>query len=260
MQVDISSLRPLQDALDSHPVYSSLRGLPDLRVLMGHHVYAVWDFMSLVKHLQGLLAPAGAPWVPRGDASLRHFVNRLALEEECDQSGPARDTLGSHASHFELYCAAMAEVGADAEAPRRFVREVAARGLTAGLALDTVPEPARRFMSQTFAFIDSGRPHVVAAALALGREDIIPRMFRGFLARMGIGEREAPIFHYYLKRHIDLDGDLHGPLSLRTLEVLCAGDAGRVREAEQAAAQALRARVALWDSVEMAIHEARRAA
>jgi hypothetical protein len=250
LSFDMQSIRPLQRELEQHPVYAALHGVDDLRYFMQHHVYSVWDFMSLIKYLQARIAPAAYPWVPRSDGSVRRFINELVMEEESDQGLPGTN---GFSSHFELYCQAMREIGADAETPLRFVEEVRAHGIGPALALDFVPEPARRFTTATFAFIESGQPHRVAAALALGREHVIPGMFRAFLARMRISQQDAPAFHYYLNRHIHLDEDFHAPLSLRLLEELCGNDAEKLAEAEQAAQHALQARIAFWDGVLEAI-------
>jgi hypothetical protein len=74
-------------------------------------------------------------------------------------------------------------------------------------------------------------------------------MFRAFLKDMGITEKDAPLFHFYLHRHIHLDEDFHAPLSLRMVEELCANDAVKLQEAETAAREALQARIAFWDGV-----------
>lgn len=245
---NLDAIRDVQAALADHAVYGAVRSIEDLRVFMSHHVYSVWDFMSLIKYLQSQLAPATVPWVPRGNGAVRYFINQLVLEEESDQAAPGV-TSSSHMSHFELYCGAMAEIGADAEGPRGFVEQVRRHGLDAALASDQVPAPSRAFTGRTFEFIATDKPHVVAAALALGREHIIPDMFRAFLGRMGIGAQAAPTFHYYLERHVHLDEDFHAPLSIQMVEALCDGDAGRVREAEEGARQALQARLQFWDGV-----------
>lgn len=83
-------------------------------------------------------------------------------------------------------------------------------------------------------------------------------MFRSLLAGMRINERAAPAFHHYLKRHIDLDQDLHAPLALQMINELIGGDAANLREAENVAYSAVAARVALWDGVVAAIEGARR--
>ena len=252
-------VREQQAALERHPVYGALRDIDDLRVFMAHHVFSVWDFMSLIKYLQEQVAPVRVPWFPVADPAARYFINQLCLEEESDQV-PLPDGGVTYASHFESYCASMQEIGADASIPERFLALLRQKGLEQALAAPFVPEPARRFTRTTFEFIDSGKPHAVAAALALGREKIIPGMFRRFLADMAIGDRDAPSFHYYLNRHIHLDEDFHAPLSLRLVDALCAGDAQRVAEAEQAARQALAARTAFWDGVLAAIEARRQAA
>ncbi|MEJ2576699.1 MAG: DUF3050 domain-containing protein [Gammaproteobacteria bacterium] len=255
---DTDLVAPQQEALERHPIYGALRSLDDLRLFMAHHVYSVWDFMSLIKQLQDTVAPTRVPWTPVGDPEARYFINQLCLEEESDEIRLPDGTV-RHASHFESYCEAMAEIGADAQAARDFVAAVERRGLDAALADPAVPEPSRRFTRTTFELIRSGRPHAVAAALALGRERIIPSMFRRFLADMAISAEDAPAFHFYLNRHIHLDEDFHGPLSIRLVDALCGGDETRLREAEHAARAALDARAGFWDGVLNAV-EARRPA
>lgn len=237
----------LRERLDSHPVYAALGGVDDLRVFMRHHVHSVWDFMSLIKYLQHTVAPARWPWTPGADPTVQRFINELVLEEETDEAGPGAP--GEFSSHFQLYLGAMREIGADADTPARFVDIAGREGIDAALAGGLAPPPAARFTRTTFDFIASGKPHVVAAALALGREHIIPAMFRAFLARMAVTEEQAPIFHYYLHRHIHLDEDFHAPLSLRLLEALCGGDEVKMAEAREAAIRAVEARMEFWDGV-----------
>ena len=254
---DISAIRPLQETLDSHPVYGALAEPADLQVFMTHHVFSVWDFMSLIKYLQDRLAPVRIPWMPRGNPAVRFFINQLVLEEESDEV-PSQTGAPAYASHFESYCAAMNEIGADGGMPYRFLDVLAAKGLDAALASPLVPGPARMFCRATFDLIAEDRPHRVAAALALGREHVIPGMFRRFLDEMGITAAQAPAFHFYLNRHIHLDEDFHAPLSIRMLEELCEGDATRLAEAQDAARVALEARIRFWDGVLAAVADARR--
>lgn len=237
--------------LENHPVYEAVDSIEALRLFMEHHIYSVWDFMSLVKFVQQQIAPAGSPWFPPADGQVARFINDIVLEEETD----ALPDGAGHSSHFEIYLMAMEEIGADTGAVRAFIEMARTEGLEQALSSADMPEPSRQFTRTTFESIQPGKPHLAASALALGREQIIPGMFRSLLARAGIGKQQAPVFHYYLERHVELDGDHHGPLSLRMLEALCA-DEQAVDEATEAARQAVEARLALWDGVHDAIQAA----
>ena len=250
MALNPSLIDDLRARLASHPIYGALATVDDLRVFMQHHVYSVWDFMSLIKYLQHHVAPASWPWTPPADAAVARFINELVLEEETDQALPGET---GYTSHFMLYLAAMREIGADADTPLAFVTRAGAAGITGALDAGLAPPPAAEFTRTTFGFIDSGRPHRVAAALALGREHVIPAMFRAFLAQMTVTAEQAPSFHYYLNRHVHLDEDFHAPLSLRLLDALCGEDAEKWREAEAAAIAAVDARLRFWDGVLQAL-------
>jgi hypothetical protein len=257
MSTSITSdlIASFKDTLENHPVYAAVRTRDDLRVFMQHHVYSVWDFMSLLKYLQSVIAPSGAPWSHQGDAGVRRFINELVLEEETDK-GLEPD---SFSSHFELYQQAMGEIGADTALSSRFVETVAEAGVSNALETVDIPAPSRRFTGKTFEFIRSDKPHRIAAALALGREHIIPCMFRSILRQTGVLEDQAPAFHYYLHRHVHLDEGHHGPMSLRLLNQLCADDAEKSREAIEAAHEAIQARIQFWDGVLEAIERQRSA-
>ena len=254
----LEKIRLLRQKLSNHPVYAAVSDIDDLTLFMQHHVYSVWDFMSLLKYLQNEFAPTGSPWLPHGDAQVRRFINDIVLEEESDEGLPLADGAPTYASHFELYVSAMEEVRSGSSSKiEAFVNTVASGSLQSAMDNVPIPEPARTFMGTTFGFIDSGKPHVVAAAFALGREHIIPEMFRALLAAMNITKEQAEVFHYYLERHIHLDSDHHGPMSLRMLELLCGDDEEKIAEAEAAAISAIEARIRFWDGVLKAIMDSR---
>lgn len=250
MSTEISAeiISSFKQQLENHPVYEAVTTVQDLQCFMEHHIYSVWDFMSLIKYLQSKIAPATYPWVPVGDGSVRRFINELALEEESDETMDS----GKHASHFELYQDAMREIGANVDKLNHFIQIVSAQGITKALTDSDIPKPSKDFSQTTFQFINNDKPHEVAAALALGREHIIPCMFRSILEQIGVTVNQAPIFHFYLNRHIHLDEDFHAPLSLRLLNNLC-DDELKVKEAITAAEVAVQARLNFWDGVYEAI-------
>ena len=243
--INEETIESFRKRLESHSIYKSVSSIEELRCFMEHHVYSVWDFMSLIKYLQANIAPHNYPWVPNGLGDIRRFINELVLEEESDET----NIKGEFSSHFELYIKAMKEVGADTSGIYAFIEEVKNNGINKALELSCIPSASKEFTSTTFKFIDDNKAHQVAALLALGREHIIPSMFRSILDKCGVDEKDAPTFHFYLNRHIHLDEDFHAPLSLKLLDYLCDGDDKKIKESIDAANEAVEARIDLWDNV-----------
>jgi hypothetical protein len=235
----------LKEELNTHPVYAAVQNVDDLRLFMQHHVFSVWDFMSLVKYLQSAIAPSSYPWVPPHDAQMSRFINDIVVEEESDEMPDGESFL----SHYEMYLAAMEEVGADTTVIRNFVQTVREKGIEEALSLPEVPEASRTFTGTTFDFIKEGKPYNIAAAFSLGREDIIPVMFKALLKKIGISKKDSPMFHYYLERHIHLDEGFHGPMAMKLLNQLCEDKEEKIQEAEEAAKRAVKARIDFWDGV-----------
>ncbi len=248
-----AEIEPFRLALLGHPLYARLRTLGDLAVFMECHVFAVWDFMSLLKALQLRLTCVQIPWVPVGDNQVRRLVNEIVLGEESDHNPD-----GTHSSHFELYLQAMQEAEADTSTINRFVR-LLQEGASISDALTSagVPGCVADFVKHTFAVIETGKPHVIAAAFTYGREDLIPAMFHELVVRLDTEfTGRLSVLRYYLERHIQLDGDEHGEMGRTMVELLCDGIPQREDEARRAAAEALQARLKLWDGISALIESA----
>jgi len=241
-----SRIAPARARLLAHPVHASMVSLEDVRRFMTFHVFAVWDFMSLLKRLQLELTCVRVPWVPVGDAEVRFLINEIVCGEESDV-----DPRGGRIAHFDLYLRAMTEAGADTGPILRALR-LAAGGVpdAAGLRKAGAPSAAAEFSGSSFALAERGGVHEVAAAFTFGREDLIPDMFTGLVRRIS---REHPgrldTFRYYLERHIEVDGGHHGALALRMVELLCGEDDRKWEQAAAASESSLLNRIALWDGV-----------
>lgn len=240
--VDLETLR---QRLFEHPLYESVQTAQSLRVFMQEHVFAVWDFMSLLKRLQQLVTCCEVPWQPVADASLCRFINEIVLGEECDEDG-----LGGFASHFELYLQAMIEVGADTIPIREFTAALQAGvPLEAALTAAAILPSTRDFVRSTLKLACEGSPHEVAAAFFYGREDVIPDMFRRLVNSLPQqGVRVGRLAHY-LNRHIELDANDHGPLAGRLVESLCQDTPAKVEDVMATARQSIQQRLDLWDGV-----------
>lgn len=234
-----------QHVLESHPVFSSIRDIEDLRLFMSWHVFAVWDFMSLLKQLQRKLTTIDLPWVPPGNPLAARLINEIVLGEECDDM-PG----GGHLSHYEMYLLAMKEIGASTEQIEDFVQRIRA-GTSVEAALTAVnADPAiRRFVASTLNTASKGSVHHVLGSFFFGRENVIPAMFRSLLANWRMDEKDAPIFVYYLNRHIELDGDSHGPAAWKIINELAGNDPTAIAQIKSSAEEAIAARIGLWDGL-----------
>jgi hypothetical protein len=238
-------IKDLREAVTRHPLFRRQWSVVDLRIVMEHHVIAVWDFMSLAKTLQRGLTCVEVPWSPPVYARAARMINEIILAEESDCIA----SLGFYGSHFELYMAAMEEVGADVSPIKNFLESVGS-GVSFAQALESsqLPISAQRFARHTIGVCQ--RPlHEVASSFLFGREDVIPDMFKRMLPILP--ERECRHFRGYLDRHIHLDHDQHGPMAESVLQNLCdRGESSQHwREAAEAAAESLASRRALWDDI-----------
>src|SRR5260370_5602213 len=155
-------LSPVRDRLIHHPVYQHVQSSAALRIFMQHHVYAVWDFMSLLKALQQALTVVSIPWVPRGSANTRYLINEIVVGEESDV-----DEEGRRTSHFELYLRAMQQAGASTDAVSRLVDALAdGQSLRQAIAARAPVATIRNFLDFTFDTIAAGGTHLIAAVFS----------------------------------------------------------------------------------------------
>lgn len=241
----------LRNELETHPVFGELVDLPTLREFMQVHVFAVWDFMSLAKRLQRDLTCVELPWMPPANPVAARLINDIVLAEESDV-----DPEGRPASHLDLYLQAMRDVGAPTSQFERFLDALrGGQGLTAALATAEAPTHVRDFVEHTIGTCLRGSTLEVMASFFYGRENVIPLMFQSLLDRWGLESGQAPGFVYYLQRHIELDGDAHGPAASRLIVAELENNPEGLASARAAAQAALSARRALWDGTVMQLRE-----
>lgn len=249
----LAAIQPLRESLLNHPLYAEIHEPQALRIFMQHHVFAVWDFMSLLKHLQRSLSCVTLPWFPTPDPTLTRFVNEIVLGEESDDDGH-----GGYASHFDLYHRAMTRFHAETSRIDRFIDALRhGQPIASSLDLAHVPAAVRSFVEQTFSVIETGNLCAIASAFTFGREDLLPDVFQKIvdeLDRRTGGTLDD--FKFYLHRHIELDGGEHGPMAARLMTSLCGEDDERWQQATDAAHAALESRFTLWDGIHAVIRHA----
>lgn len=239
-------IEPLRQEIINHPVYGAIQTIEDVRVFMQYHVFAVWDFMSLLKVLQYKLTCTSVPWFPKGSAETRYLINEIVAGEESDV-----DMNGIRKSHFELYLDAMQQCGADTLPIETFINVLKdTNDFDRAFTASSTPQAAKDFVGFTFEVISGNLEHLQSAVFTFGREDLIPGMFISIINDL---HQKFPdslsIFKYYLERHIEVDGDHHSHLSLQMTANLCGENDEAWQQAEQIIQQALQKRIDLWDGV-----------
>jgi hypothetical protein len=242
LQKNIQAQREL---LLQHPVYKSINDLNGLIQFSEKHVYAVWDFMSLLKSLQRDLTCVELPWRPVGTADTRYLINEIVLGEESDV-----DEHGVRISHFELYLKAMQQMGADTQTIQVFLSQAIDKNIFNAIENAELHPKVKSFLNFTFDVAINQPAHIKAAVFTFGREDLIPDMFVEILREI---HQEFPekvsTFKYYIERHLEVDGDHHSHLALEMVAQLCGNDAQKWSEAEKFSIESLKQRSLLWDAI-----------
>ncbi len=240
------AIEPVRNTLLAHPVYSQIQDLQGLQRFSETHVFAVWDFMSLLKSLQIGLTSVTLPWVPVGNADTRYLINEIVLGEESDV-----DEAGNRISHFELYLKAMQQMGASTQVIESLIAQInAGTKVQEAIEAAQLPKQVKDFLQFTFDISFNAPLHVKAAVFTFGREDLIPSMFMKILDKIyADAPDKVSIFKYYIERHIEVDGDHHSHLALDMVNRLCGTDASKWEEATTASVKALELRIGLWNAI-----------
>jgi hypothetical protein len=239
-------IEPLRQEIINHKVYGVINNTDSLKIFMQYHVFAVWDFMSLLKSLQNNLTCTSVPWFPVGSADTRFLINEIVVGEESDV-----DLDGNRISHFELYLNAMKQAKADTAVIESFINSLKQNNsLEVAFEQANVPNAARDFVRFTFQTIQTGKAYLQAATFTFGREDLIPNMFHSIITDIDkMFPDSISIFKYYLERHIEVDGGHHSHLALEMTSNLCCTDEQYWKEATESTIASLKSRIALWDGV-----------
>lgn len=239
------TLKPLRVRLFGHEIYQQMETMEDLREFMEHHVFAVWDNMSQLKFLQQALSCENNIWTPSPHKKTLRIINQMALEDESDEFE------GEYLSHFELYRKAMQQAGAKTYLVDRFLVLLQEKNdLYAALRKINLPESVKLYLKINWEISMQRKPHAMAAAFFLGREDVVPELFHKLGSDLMFHHpSELAIMKEYLERHTEINMDNRN-LNVKTvLEELCGEDDKKWEEAEKAAKSVLEARFALWDGM-----------
>lgn len=226
---------------------NNIKTKEDLKVFMKSHIYSVWDFMSLIKALQNEITNTSIPWKPsKYSWELNRFINEMVLEEESDES--ILDWI--YISHFELYLKAMEEMGIDISEIKQILYNINNENINELFENKNIPNSSRKFMAQTFKYIQSWDIIEIASAFTFARENIIPEMFIEIIKKLKISNIEAPTLYYYLKRHIEIDWDSHWPLSKKLIEKISDNNKEKIEKIEQVAIESIKTRKIFWEDIQ----------
>jgi hypothetical protein len=96
--------------------------------------------------------------------------------------------------------------------------------------------------------LNTNQLHIISALFTYGRETTLPGMFQNLLLRIGESSKYDQL-KLYLKRHIDVDSNRHGPLSLILFNKSCECDDLKYNQAMDAAIKSIEIRYNLWTGI-----------
>ena len=241
------SIKEPREKLLNHKLYTEIKSIEDLQIFTSNHIFAVWDFMSLLKALQNNLTSTKVPWTPNKNSETAYLINEIVLAEETDISQD-----GKRKSHYELYLDAMIDIGVKVENIEKNIMLLSSSDSIENSIekLDIHPK-IKEFLKFTFSIIDEGKPHKIAAIFTFGRENLIPNMFNEILHEFqnNFTEKDISKLIYYFERHIELDEDEHGPMALQMVNELAENDPLKWEEIRDISIVALEKRIGLWDAI-----------
>jgi hypothetical protein len=241
------NIQEYKNQLLTHSLYEKVKTIDDLHCFLENHIYAVWDFMSLLKALQNKLTCTTTPWLPVGNPEVRYLINEIVVAEETDLTID-----GSRQSHFEMYLDAMQQCGANTQEISAFLENVkVTQNIFVSIKQSNLHPNVKSFLEFTFRIIEEGKSHEIAAAFTFGREDLIPSMFTEILKNFQVNfpEMDLSKLIYYFERHIELDSDEHGPMAMQMITELCGTNETKWKEVEEVSMRALEKRIGLWDAI-----------
>jgi hypothetical protein len=173
------------------------------------------------------------------------------MGEESDENPDPQSDNDKYISHYELYLRAMRDIGASTNDIESFVDKIKQGDpLNYALQQTIVPDYTKRFVTDTIKIL-SMPSHLVAAYFQFGREDPIPEMFKSILSTLEKNPKSNGNLHnfkQYLQRHIQLDGEEHGPAGLKLVLSLTKSQRD-MDEIVEYAQKAIESRIRLWDGI-----------
>ena len=234
------------DTLNSHPLLSQSDIFTEdhLKIFMEHHVFAVWDFMCILKKLQGIICPSSTPCYPNNFSKngIARLINEIVMCEESDEISD-----GIFMSHFELYLSSMKNINAKTDQIEAIVDDVSKNKLKGFDKYDLEPE-CFNFLNKNNRLLNTNELHIISALFTYGRETTLPGMFQKLLLRIGESSKYDSL-KLYLKRHIDVDSNRHGPLSLILFNKSCENNDLKYNQALDAAIKSIEIRYDLWTGI-----------
>ena len=244
LETNKKKLNDLKQKITAHPLFENKLEPKHICKFMESHIFAVWGFMSILKSLQKIITPDNLPWMPNKNTKngLVNFVNEIILCEESDYI----EGIG-FISHFEIYLLAMKNMGARTDQLDKLTSKINYEGYNEKYLDDVdASDEVKSFLKHDLEVSINGTLPEIIGAFTLGREKVIPNMFGYILPAI----KETSTSKYlitYLERHIDIDGDRHGPLSMKLLNASCGKE--ELSLAYATAIKSLELRLMVWDKV-----------
>lgn len=242
----LNEIEDLKSELAAHCLYTKLQHMEDIHIFMEHHVFAVWDFMSLAKALQLHLDATQVIEKQTDNSKILGFVNGILTGGETD---PNKKEIVL--SHLEMYLELMDEIGANTTNIKKLIASSAAGlDIHEAMQIAQLTDEQQRILNFTQTIIATNEIHKIAVAATLVPEGMISNRFLKILKETE--ERDnllVPKFKNYLNRYKAIDGNDYGLLSLEMVTHFCDSDGKKWVDILDIAMKTLSHRIYLWDAI-----------
>ena len=219
--------------LSHHEVYSKVTSRAQISCFMSYHIFAVWNFIKLLKSLQIKTSIALRSQALECSGETRDLIGKIVFAEESELY-----PYGQPTEYFAVYLGAISELEVNSNFLWTF--------LTSKHSLQSLKPGIQELVGYNLTLAETGTIGEIAAAFFCGREPVSYQLFTSIIKILKQDGKECPNLINYTEKLNQENSRQVGTLVLKLLDYFCKDETDKVF-ALQAGLEALNLREQLWN-------------